>query len=362
MKTDLNKLLGEASHYKDESTRRTELLQKAYALTQSMKDLELQLEVGSDLIKAAQWSGNTLISISIFPQLLSLLDKHPEYSDDHSLLWKYKWVIMDLPDFPNITKTQIFDAVKDMEKRYLKEGHSKKVIYEYKSRVYLELGMLEEAKGFYKRATKIQTTNNMSDCKACRIYAKFKLYCHTELLETALKVGEPLFTKKHTCSSVPIGAYAYVLPFLMKSDNIKLAKKMFEKYIKEKEKDSDSYHEPILYCIKARQFTKALALLEEDTDRFLKPSSEDYSPLELSSDFYFALTYWYLCDCLQKENKGQIKIRFHRDFVLYKASNMYKVAELKHYFKDYTLTIAKVFDQRNENNFISSKITETFSY
>ena len=84
MKTDLNKLLGEASHYKDESTRRTELLQKAYALTQSMKDLELQLEVGSDLIKAAQWSGNTLISISIFPQLLSLLDKHPEYSDDHS--------------------------------------------------------------------------------------------------------------------------------------------------------------------------------------------------------------------------------------------------------------------------------------
>ena len=65
MKTELDSLLKEAYGYTDESPRKTVLLQKAYALAQTMVDIEQQLNIGKDLVQASQWSGNAPVALSI---------------------------------------------------------------------------------------------------------------------------------------------------------------------------------------------------------------------------------------------------------------------------------------------------------
>ena len=362
MKAELDQLLQDASKYDDEVPRKTKLLQKAYALAQTMKDVKLQMSIGNDLVQASQWSGNTPVAISIYPQLLTLSDKYPALEGDYSMLWEYKWIITDLPDFPSITKEQIFAALKDMESRYKKEGFGTKVIHHYYSRIYLQLGMIDKAKESAQRAIKMKGDSYMEDCIACVMLADLELSCHTKSLERALKIGQPLFLKQYSCSSVPIAAYAYILPFLLKAGKMEYAKKMFKHYYEVMGQNTDFYHEPILYCIKARQFAKALELLGNDTSKFLVPSSPFYSPLKELEDFQYALSFWYLCEQLEKEGKTKFKFAFHEDFMLYKSTNTYLVKELKPFFKTQTLALAKAFDQRNENNFISNQITETFNY
>ena len=362
MKTEINKLIEEADHYQDEHPRKTEILQKAYALAQNLKDIELQLEVGTSLVGASQWSGNKTITLSIFPQLLNLLDENPEYLDEYSLLWEYKWVVRGLPDYPNITKIQIFDALKDMEQRFISEGNSKKVIYQYMSKIYLKLGMLEEAKVFYGRSKKHKGDAYLSDCTACIVNAKVLLYCLTESLEEALVVAKPIFNKKYSCHSVPISTYAYVLPFVMKAGQMEKAKEMFDRFCKVYSKDSELYSGPIFYCIKTEQYSKAINFLEKASSRFLDPRSTDYKPIKSLDDFNYALSFWYLCDSLDQGKKKEVKIRFHKDFVHFKSNHNYTIEELKNFFKTEALTLAMAFDLRNENNFISNQITEVFNY
>ena len=362
MKMELDSLLKEAYEYNDESPRKTELLQKAYTLAQTIQDVEQQLNIGKDLVQASQWSGNSPVALSIFPQLLTLADKNPQLEGNYSMLWEYKWVITDLPDFPTITKKQIFAALKDMENRYKKAGYGRKVIDHYYSIIYLQLGMIDQAKEFALLAIKSKGDSYMQDCIACVKLANFKLSCHTESLDNALKIGQPLFDKKYSCSSVPVGAYAYILPFLLNAGKMKYAKKIFEQYYEVMDQDSDFYHEPILYCIKSKQFTKALELLGKDTSKFLESSSSFYSPLKDIDCFQYALSFWYLCDQIVRAGKTKIKFIFHEDFILYNSTNSYVIKELLDFFKTETLALAKSFDQRNENNFISNQIIETFNY
>ncbi|EMO76953.1 hypothetical protein LEP1GSC127_3969 [Leptospira kirschneri str. 200801925] len=86
------------------------------------KNKELGFEVRLALIEAGIFSGAIDKALISFSWCLSQVDQNPEKFSEEDLLWKYKWIIENLPAFPQIKKEQILEMLEDLEKRYEKTG------------------------------------------------------------------------------------------------------------------------------------------------------------------------------------------------------------------------------------------------
>ena len=81
-----------------------------------MNDKELQVETGIDLIFATEHAADPTLALGVFPQLLNIIDNYDisDYETER-LMWTYKWVISDLTEYPNITKTQMLNALEGLK-------------------------------------------------------------------------------------------------------------------------------------------------------------------------------------------------------------------------------------------------------
>ncbi|MBY0456190.1 MAG: hypothetical protein K2V38_02515, partial [Gemmataceae bacterium] len=119
--TQVEALVGAASAL-DPGAAKIAVLEEAVRVADTHNDIDLGFAVREELIHAATFGGRPDVSMVAFAWCLARYDKEPDRFDPSGLLWKYKWVLDAVAEYPQFSREQIESMLADMERRYKEAG------------------------------------------------------------------------------------------------------------------------------------------------------------------------------------------------------------------------------------------------
>lgn len=150
-----------------------------------------------------------------FPELLAVFDEHPELEEDnyHDMMWAYKLILENLPEYYQITLEEIERYYEDYKKRCEKYGISLRVYHMKKSKFYRHLNP-ELARKHYDAYTRCKRDSS-SDCHACETDSEMQLMLDLGDEEEAMRLARPLLEGKLHCAEVPHVTYGALAEYYL---------------------------------------------------------------------------------------------------------------------------------------------------
>lgn len=194
----------------------------AVRLADLRRDDGLSFRARKELIESTIFSGFPEKTLVAFAWCLSLCDREPESFKEKEwlltgadLLWCYKWVIENAPNFPQIGRQQLDETIEDMERRYTKYGLSRRPVLLQRTR--LAMGV-EHSRASARAAFEgflDAPRDEYADCEACEVNFEVEYLLFTGENERAFERAAPLLEKGLACGEVPHVTFAQLLrPFV----------------------------------------------------------------------------------------------------------------------------------------------------
>jgi hypothetical protein len=318
------------------------LAEEAVRLADLCGDEQLQAEARSELISATTFGGEKEKSLVAYAWLLKKFDENPEVVDVYELMWRYKWILGGLYDFPSISRARIDAIFADAMKRYQQLGISLRPIYG--ELCYLETFSGNYEKGeeyYYKWLT--EPVDSFADCYACEVNKQVECFAELGADETVLKVAEPILEGKLKCGEVPHLTLGAVLLPLLRQNKVELAAEYFTKGYKLVSKNKEflpTISQQIEFLVMTGKTNKALNLFERHFIWAIETKN-----LERKYGFFRAgvILFSLLEDDTLKLNLPKIYKGFRED-------GNYQLTNLFEEFYAEANRIAELFDTRNGND------------
>lgn len=203
----------------DHGPAKVGVLEEAVRLADAHADVMQGFRLREMLIEAATFGGSPEVAMVAFAWCLAAYDRDPERDFNvFGLLWKYKWVLDAVSEYPTIGRDQIRDMLADMERRYRAAGAGLHPVYQMTREVYRYMGDIPAAKAAHALVKK-SPRDALSNCAACEEHAQVKYYLDIGKTALAVKKAEPLVAGRLSCAQVPHITYSYLLlPVLFAGD------------------------------------------------------------------------------------------------------------------------------------------------
>lgn len=132
-------------------------------------------------------------SFMAFHWCLTTFDQHPEVTssyDEHNLLWRFKWIVWQMPQFPAVPLDRAIGLLDDMERRYRAGNHSLHAVYQHRADVATHLGDLAAAGHWIGEMTTARR-DGLSDCASCVPTSQVTYLTAVGDFEEAVRIGSP---------------------------------------------------------------------------------------------------------------------------------------------------------------------------
>ncbi|WP_082281172.1 hypothetical protein [Leptospira kirschneri] len=321
------------------------LLEEIIRLADLRKNKELGFEARLVLVKAGIFSGAIDKALVSFSWCLSQVDQNPEQFNEEDLLWKYKWIVENLPVFPQIKKEQILEMLEDLEKRYEKNGESKHPVLKLKRSISMMMGNIEESKKYHEML-KQTPKGYLSDCAACMQDSEVFYAVHLGQDELALEKAQPILSGKLRCAEVPHLTYGTLLLPLLRLNQPEEAARLHKigyKLVSNSTGLLGTISNHLLFLGITGEIAKAIQLLEKHFTSAFGASDRNHR-----FEFYRAVKF--LMERILLSNLKSIKIRMPKTFPNYKEDGNYAVIDLDSWFDKEASKLASQFDSRNGND------------
>lgn len=331
-------------------------LEDAVRIADTGHDVQLQYEAREELIEAAFWGGETEKALVAYSWCLAQFDNYPEKFSEWLLLWRYKWIVNIIVDFPQITTEQIYEMLAEMERRYLKAGYGLRVVYYYRYRIEKFFGNKDAALKHFRRAQEL-SRDALSDCAACEIDERvtFQAYCGEN--ELAVSLAEPIFSGLHKCRSVPHRTLAGILLPLVRLGRWAEARDYHARgysMISHNVIHLANVSDHLLFLALDGDFEKATQLLEWHFRWTTKSKN-------LHDLYTFYRAAWLLLDIMSDAGERTIKLRMPDSFPLYQYSqnHHYQTSQLMEWVEGRAREIGRRFDERSGTDHFARELAET---
>lgn len=186
------------------------LLERAAEIADLAGDAEAGYEAREAIVEAASFGGFPMKAIVAYSWMLGQYDRNPDAFDAHTLHWSYKWVIDDVPSFPDVPAEQIESLLQDLRRRYQAYGAGERTYWYYNFRLAMYMGDLGKAGESLREFGKLKK-DEMSDCSACELDEQVRYLLLTGQDEAAVRKAKPIVDGRESCAHVPHAT----LPFLL---------------------------------------------------------------------------------------------------------------------------------------------------
>ncbi len=143
-----------------------------------------------------------------FAWLLGKYDSDPDYYNEflRSLLWRYKWMVSTLQDYPQFSLQDIEGRFDDIERRFVAAGYDLGAVW--KQRCYVAMGVFndDDVRSTFAK-WQMGGNDEQSDCYACEVHFQTKYHLYFGELDEALKSARPLIDGEASCESIPHGTF-----------------------------------------------------------------------------------------------------------------------------------------------------------
>ena len=216
---DIDRLLDDAKDLED-GPAKVAMIDEAVRIADSHLDDDAAFRARFELIQAASFAGQPDVMLVAYSWCLSRYDADPARFDPDGdthfyLLWRYKWVVGQMPDFPQFGKPQIHAMMADMKLRHKAWGSTLHAYYDECESVAMTMGDKAAAVEAHKRFAKAKR-DSLSNCPACVQDQLIRYHSFCGRPEQAVAAAEPILSRKMTCNSVPHRTYGRLLGILFK--------------------------------------------------------------------------------------------------------------------------------------------------
>lgn len=335
-------LLDQSYELPEGSPARLELLEEAVRLADSLGDVAAGWDARDALIDAATMGGYPEKTLVAFSWNLAQFDKsNDQYDwDEHDLLWKYKWVLNSLWNFPSITRTQIEAAFSDFAARLERGGYSSRTLHYFRWKYEFERGDPVAAERF-RNLWHSAKRDELSDCSACEASFMVDYQCDQPI--AALEAAKPILSGRLRCAEVPHVTLAAVLEPMLKMGQFEEAVSAHlrgYKMIRDNQEFLISTGHHIAFLAYTHNLPKALELLERHLPWALETADMDRR-------YSFYVDVLVLMRRLRDAGQQFIQLKVPKDFAVQPSPDGLEVAALGAFLLAEATAIAAAFDARN---------------
>ncbi|HEY1050065.1 MAG TPA: hypothetical protein VGE39_09935 [Prosthecobacter sp.] len=214
---DIGKLIDELDAM-PHSAAQAEAARMLWSHAQQHPDPALRFRALASTLQAVVFSGDSAYFLSLFPQLVRLKQEHPDAVDTHTYVWRIKWLVGHMDDFPEVPWQRITEA-EDFYARTLQEvgGNQRTAIYmRWKNALFA--GKMEKLAALREEFLALPRDSH-ADCHACEVNALVRHALHSGDFNRAKEAAEPLVTRRMRCAEVPHSTFGnLLLPTLLEGD------------------------------------------------------------------------------------------------------------------------------------------------
>ena len=339
--------------YLSDSNEKIMMLEEAVRLADISNNVKLQYDARDTFIEAAYFGGLPEKALVAYAWCLAQYDRDPAYAREWPLLWRYKWMVNIITDFPQISKEQIYEMLDDMERRFRASGYGLRAVYRYRYRTERAFGNRDEAIRLYEIAEQT-TRDDLSDCNACEIDERvnFNLYIGND--ELALRLAEPLLEGRQTCRSVPQRTFSRLLVPLLRLGRREEAWDFHLRSYYRLERDKsllDYLSDHFLFLSLYGELEEAARILEKHFHW-----TEEVTNVYERFVFYRAA--WLFLETAMEAGQEELELGLPRSFPLYDSSRFYNAALLKEWFEERARALAAKFDARNGTDHFTKRLLD----
>ena len=348
------RLLAEALEKIADGPEKIAVLEDAVRHADAAGDLKLQYSAREDLVEAAYFGGAPDKAIVAYTWCLAQFDRHPGEFDEWRLLWRYKWMVNVVPDFPQIPRAQIDEMIDDMERRFRRGGYGLRSVYQYRYRVARFMGEREEAIRQYHRS-QAKRADAVSDCQACRIDEQSSFHVYTGDDATALLVARPLVNLRHFCRTVPERTFARLLLPLLRLNRREEATDFHRRGYRLTEAQTHGSIEYASDHVVYLALTGDAGRAAEIIAKHYRRSETNHNPHER---FIFYRAAWLALDVLNRAGEQTVALRLPPTFPVQPDGGRFETAQLRDWFSARALELARRFDLRNGNDYFTRELAD----
>jgi hypothetical protein len=342
--TTIERLLEKSNELKN-GPQRIEVLTEAVRLADEHGLLDDGFTARLKLMDAATFGDRPDLLLTAFAWCLTQHDRDPDRFDPSDLLWKYKWVVGNAAEFPDIPRERIEAMLADMADRFEKAGSTLHAVHQLRREVLADMGDLA---GAAQATARLAATKRdwLSDCRACVCDITAGHLADQERDAEALEAAAPILAGRVKCTHVPHRTYAQLLLPLLRLG---------------RRDDALHYHQegcrligddPEFLAAAARHleflavigdFDQAIEVLQTHLPNALGTPSVHHR-----MKFFGAV--WLFLVMLSEQDPSAIRLRLPATFALFDPRGVYVPAALMEWFGKETKTMATQFDARNGND------------
>jgi hypothetical protein len=329
------------------------ILEEAIRIADVHGDLALGFEARTELVDVACWTGHPDKMLVAFGWCLSTLDAHPDRFDRHTTYWTYKWVVLALAGFPEVSLAQIDAMLDDIGARYERIGASLRPIHYLRCWLSEATGCTEQADRGY-HAWLAAPRDSLSDCVACETDDRVAYAGWRGRWDAALEHAAPLLAGRMRCAEVPDRTYARLLVPLLRLGRDEEAVDLHRRGIRgitRTHKQVSRIGDHLAFLALGGSFEKAGDLVE----RFL-PAALTHADRSDRLDFLCDVRLY--ADLLVRAGVAEVRLALPRAAAIFDEHGRYAPAALSAWAAAEARALAERFDARNGNTHVSRGVVE----
>lgn len=185
---------------------------------QQHEDAKLRFRAIAATLQATVFSGDIAYFMGLFPQMVRLKQEHPDAVDIHAYVWRVKWLVGHMLDFPEIPWQRIVEAQEFYAKALQEAGGNPRTAAYLRWKTAMGGGQWGDLKALREEFQSMPRDRH-ADCHACEINAMVREAVYHRDFQRATEVAVPLVTKRMRCSEVPQHTLGnLLLPTLLEGD------------------------------------------------------------------------------------------------------------------------------------------------
>ena len=239
-------------------------------------------------------------------------------------LWRFKWLVGDLPRDLNATLDSIQEANQEMQQWYERYKFSPAMLHKSLMEQNILLGNVDAVREHYQK-WQDNEHDGMNDCPACEQSTQIQYHHFIRDYNQVLELAKPILAGELTCAEVPHNCYYYIVHSLIQTGNTARARHLLDHAIEHLETERQEFIQYIPQLIQLyyplNDPDTAEELINEYNDDIFAASQTDI------------LTYWhYLLAIIPQNDEALANAR----------------------------EIAKDIDQRNGNSYYQTQLDWLF--
>jgi hypothetical protein len=341
----IDRLLEKSNELKN-GPERIGILEDAVRFADEHGDLDAGFNTRLTLMDAATFGGRPDLLMSAFAWCVAEYDRDPDRFDLKDLLWKQKWVVGNVVEFPHISRAQIEESLADMARRFEEAGSTLHAVHQARREILADMG---DFTGAADATAKLSATKRdwLADCRACVCDVTTGQLADLGRDADALAEAAPILTGRIKCTHVPHRTYAKLLLPLVRLGRGEEAREYHEsgsRLIGDNPEFLSAAARHVEYLAVTGELDEGIELIEVHLPNAIA------TPSVLNRLKFFGAA-WFLLVLLAEQGEKDVRLRLPLNFPFFQAGGVYEIADLAEWLRKEIKIMAAQFDQRNGNDY-----------